>query len=82
MPKELPSDPRSTIEDARIMLRGIRVTDGSELMVDHPQQPADYLHVDGTLWTWHGRWRIVDGIRTRGRIVGGRHIRVYDLATR
>jgi hypothetical protein len=26
-------------------------------IVDHPGQPADYLHTDGTVWTWKGRWR-------------------------
>jgi hypothetical protein len=39
-------------------------------MVDHPEQPADYVHPDGTTWTWQGRWRPLGG---------GRHLRVYDL---
>jgi hypothetical protein len=40
-------------------------------MVDHPGQPGDYVHTDGTIWTWKGRWRPLGG---------GRHMRVYDLA--
>jgi hypothetical protein len=79
MPDE--PDPRSMTDDPRIMLRGVRVDDGSDLMVDHPEQPANYRHVDGTLWTWQGRWRIVGGVRLEGRRVGGAHIRLYDLAT-
>jgi hypothetical protein len=39
-------------------------------MVDHPGQPADYVHTDGTVRTWKGRWRPLGG---------GRHMRVYDL---
>jgi hypothetical protein len=38
-------------------------------IVDHPGQPADYVHADGTVWTWKGRWRPLGG---------GRHMRVYD----
>lgn len=53
-------------EDPRIMLRGVLVDDGTDLMVDHPQQTADYLHAHGTLWTWQGRWRIVGGFRVEG----------------
>ena len=51
----------------RIMLRGAQV-DG--LIVDHPGQPADYVHADGTVWTWRERWRPLGG---------GRYLRVYDL---
>lgn len=58
-------------EDARIVLRGLQVAEGSDLMVDHPRQPAEYVHVDGTLWEWHGRWRVVGGV----------HVRAYDLVT-
>ena len=38
--------------------------------MDHPGQPADYVHTDGTVWTWKGRWRPLGG---------GQHVRVYDL---
>jgi hypothetical protein len=34
--------------DSRIVLHRPGGTD--DLIVDHPGQPADYLHADGTLW--------------------------------
>jgi len=59
--------------DPRIVLRG-----GGEIgaiddpVVEHPGQPADYVHTDGTLWTWQRRWRVIRGIR----------LRLYDLVAR
>jgi len=41
-----------------------------QLIVDHPDQPTDYVHTDGTVWTWRERWRPLGG---------GRYMRVYDL---
>jgi hypothetical protein len=55
--------------DPRIVLRGSE--SGSEIdpIVNHPEQAADYTHTDGTVWTWPQRWRIVGGV----------HLRFYDL---
>jgi hypothetical protein len=39
-------------------------------IVDHPGQPEDYVHTDGIIWTWKGRWRPLGGAR---------YMRVYDL---
>jgi hypothetical protein len=65
-----------TTADSRIVLR----TGGADdLIVDHPGQPADYVHSDGTIWTWLGRWRLVGGVREADRIVSGDHLRMYDL---
>ena len=62
--------------DPRIILKA---PGRPEQTVEHPGQPADYLHTDGTLWTWLQRWRVVDGVpRGPGMITGGVHIRVYD----
>jgi hypothetical protein len=58
-------------EDARIVLRGDQAGELDDPIVDHPGQPADYVHTDGTVWTWQDRWRIVAGVR----------LRLYDLAT-
>lgn len=55
--------------DPRIMLR-IDKNRANDLIVDHPGQPADYAHSDGTTWTWLGRWHILRG---------GDHLRSYDL---
>jgi len=56
-----------TTPDPRIVLRLGGVSDP---IVSHPEQPADYLHTDGTVWTWRDRrWRIVRGVR----------LRMYDL---
>jgi hypothetical protein len=49
-----------TVADSRIVLR-IGGTD--DPIVEHPGQPADYVHTDGTVWTWLGRWRLVGGVR-------------------
>lgn len=61
----------------------------ADLIVDHPGQPADYTHTDGTIWTWKRGWRLVgvvqDGVgqddkeRALGRI--HRHLRAYELVT-
>lgn len=59
-----------TTPDTRIVLRGREVGAGNDPIVDHPGQPADYVHTDGTLWRWQDRWRIVGGV----------HLRLYDLA--
>jgi hypothetical protein len=66
-----------TTENTRIVLG----TGGTnEPIVDHPGQPADYVHTDGTVWTWHERWRLVGGVQDdKGRIFGRIHLRVYDL---
>jgi hypothetical protein len=57
--------------DTRIVLRVLEaVCDPKNPMVDHPRQPADYVHTDGTVWTWKERWR---------PLAGGQHMRVYDL---
>lgn len=69
-----------TAEDPHIILRGVDGVD--DLTVDHPGQPADYVHADGTVWTWRERWRVVGGARERGGVVGAVHLRVYDLVTR
>jgi hypothetical protein len=57
-----------TTPDSRIVLRGYRVGEGDDLIEDHPGQPADYVHRDGTVWTWQDRWRVV----------GSAHLRLYD----
>jgi hypothetical protein len=64
-----------TPEDTRIVLR----VGDDRLIVDHPGQPADYVHTDGTVWTWQERWHLVGGIRVGERIVGRIHLRAYDL---
>jgi hypothetical protein len=58
-------------EDVRIVL-GHQVGELNDPVVDHPGQPADYVHTDGTIWTWRDRWRIVGGV----------HLRLYDVVTR
>ena len=68
----------------RIALRvSAAAGDPNNPVVDHPEQPADYIHTDGTVWTWRERWRPVGGVpgpRGWGR-VGGHYLRVYDLVT-
>jgi hypothetical protein len=61
-----------TTEDTRIVLRVLTAAgDPSNPVVDHPGQPADYVHTDGTVWTRQARrWRPLGG---------GVHLRVYDL---
>ncbi len=58
--------------DSRIVLRGREVGEEGDPIVDHPGQPADYVHTDGTVWRWQDIWRIVGGV----------DLRVYDLMTR
>jgi hypothetical protein len=58
-----------TTPDSRIVLRGDQIGLANDPIVDHPGQPADYIHTDGTVWTWQERWRIVGGIL----------LRMYDL---
>jgi hypothetical protein len=66
-------------EDTHIILRTAGMDD---LIVDHPGQPADYVHGDGTRWTWQQRWRVVGGvIHERGGRRGGTHLRMYDRVT-
>ena len=55
--------------DSRIVLRGHQIRLAYDPIVDHPAQPADYVHEDGTIWTWQRRIRIVEGVR----------LRMYDL---
>ena len=62
----LPGHPPRT----RIVLRTRQAGEADDPIVDHPGQPGDYVHPDGTVWTWEERWRIV----------GGDHLRLYDLA--
>jgi hypothetical protein len=65
--------------DPRIVLYPF---EGGDLIVDHPGQPADYVHTDGTVWTWNQRWRVVGrGLDERGGRRGGTHLRMYDLVT-
>jgi hypothetical protein len=55
----------------------------ADLIVDHPEQPADYIHADGTVWTWHQRWRLAGGFQDGKGSTFGRfhtHVRAYDLA--
>jgi hypothetical protein len=59
-----------TTPDPRIVLRGDQIGLATDLIVDHLRQPADYTHTDGTVWTWQAK---------RWRIVGGVHLRMYDL---
>jgi hypothetical protein len=72
-----------TTPDTRIVLRGHQGGHSTDTIVDHPGQPADYVHTDGTVWTWRGRIRLVGGVRVRGGVgrVGGAHLRMYDLVT-
>ncbi len=70
-----------TTPDTRIALRGPDVGEVDDVIVDHLGQPADYVHTDGTVWTWRGRIRLVGGVRVRGGVgrVGSAHLRMYDL---
>ena len=57
------------LEDVRIVLRGAQIGLAEDPVVSHRGQPGDYVHTDGTVWTWLRRWRLVAGV----------HLRVYDL---
>jgi len=61
---------RAMAPDPRIVLRGDQIGLTNDPIVDHPGQPADYIYTEGTIWTWQERWRIVGGV----------HLRMYDLA--
>lgn len=50
-------------------------------IVDHPGQPADYVHTDGTAWTWHQRWHLIGGVHDGDQVVGQIRVRAYDLVT-
>jgi hypothetical protein len=52
-------------QDARIVLRS-HLGRTHDVTVDHPGQPEDYTHEDGTVWTWKGRRHILRGVRLRG----------------
>jgi len=65
-----------TTGDTRIVLR---IEDDRQI-VDHPAQPADYVHSDGTVWTWHERWHLVP-VREAEQIVDRIPLRAYDLVT-
>ncbi len=56
-------------EDVRIVLRSTQTGVEGYRVVSHRGQPDNYVHTDGTVWTWHARWRIVAGAR----------LRMYDL---
>ena len=55
--------------ETRIVLRAYGAGEAGDPVADHPGQPGDYVHPDGTVWTWKERWRIVSGT----------HLRLYDL---
>jgi hypothetical protein len=62
--------------DTRIILHRPGGTD--DQVVDHPEQPADYFHADGSRWTWLERWRLVGGTPYGPGTIGATHVRVYD----
>ena len=67
-----------TMQDTRTVLR----TGGeADPIVDHPGQPADYVHTDGTVWTWHPAMTDSRRHRDGDRMVGRDHLRLYDLVT-
>ena len=45
-----------------------------DVTVDHPGQPEDYTHEDGTVWTWKGRRHILRGVRLRSYDLEGARI--------
>ena len=59
----------------------LRTGSDEDPIVDHPGQPADYVHTDGTVWTWRQRWRLVGGARDGDRISNTIHMRAYDIVT-
>lgn len=70
-----------TTPDSPIVLHGAQGGLAYDPIVDHPGQPADYTHTDGTVWTWTRRWRIVGAkfsVLPEQRVLGT-HLRVYDL---
>jgi hypothetical protein len=74
------------MEDTRIVLRGGQNGSPDDLIVDHPQQPVDYIHPfpDGPVWTWRQEWRVGGGDHEDKESTFGRlhtHVRAYDLAS-
>jgi hypothetical protein len=59
----------------------LRTGSDEDPIVDHPGQPADYIHADGTVWTWHRRWRLLGRLRDDDPISNPIHIRAYDIVT-
>jgi hypothetical protein len=68
-----------TTPDSRIVLRGGQIGLAHDPIVDHPGQPADYVHTDGTVWTWRERWRLVGGVQDDEGWTGRVQLRMYDL---
>jgi hypothetical protein len=68
-----------TTPDSRIVLRGGQIGLANDPIVDHPGQPADYVHTDGTVWTWRERWRLVGGVQDDEGWTGRAQLRMYDL---
>lgn len=64
-----------------IVLCGDQIGLADDPIVDHPGQPADYVHTDGTIWTWHRGWRLVGGWRDDKGRTFHTHLRAYDLVT-
>ena len=62
-----------TTPDPRIVLRGDQMAWPTIRSGITPRQPADYIHTDGTVWTWQQRWRL------SGPVHQHLHMRVYDL---
>ena len=71
-----------TAPDTRIALRVLAAAGHpGNPVVDHPGQPAGYVHTDGTVWTWQAqRWQPVGGVQDDEGRRGSIHLRVYDLA--
>lgn len=67
-PRNWPEVRPDPYQDVRIMLRSDLGRE-HDVTVDHPGQPEDYTHEDGTAWTWMGRVFILRGVR----------LRAYDL---
>jgi hypothetical protein len=60
-----------TTPDPRIVLHSHQTGLADDPVVDHPRQPADYIHPfpGGPVWIWQQEWRVVGGVR----------LRVYEL---
>ena len=52
-----------------VEVQDVRIGLAHDPVVSHSGQPDDYVHTDGTAWTWRERWRIVAGTL----------LRMYDL---
>lgn len=70
-----------TAEDTRIALRTRPEGRLVFVTVDHPEQPADYVHTNGTVWTRHQRWQLIGGVPARDGLgmVSRIHLRAYGL---